>query len=681
MQLPVDLLEKAIAEFPKAASDVAQLHAAIAGKSARELDGVEHFDLRRSMIAASAREPAEIAFERYVDGNQLVSINYLQIGVAQAKAVGRIRYFDKSELKTAYATGFMVSPELMLTNHHVLPAANVAELSALVQDAVIEFDFEFDVNGQRRETILHALDPDTFFYSDKKLDMAMIAVRPLDVTGKRHLDEHGYLILNGKLGKAGTGDFATIVQHPDGREKEIALRNNEIIDRTLVDAIIYKSDTAQGSSGAPVFNDEWQVVALHSAGVASKDAQGNYLDKDGQVIEVINGKIDEARVQWIANRGVRVSEIVTHITKAPAISGHPLIQIFLSPTYTDSRPFKTLPRPSMRTDEGPRERVLASTMTNLAAPPSTPPIEIRISIGGGCPVVETIGGPAVSQSLLETEKKLEEEQDYTDCLGFDEDFMGVRIPMPVPSTKLRKKLAFLSENHSSCILKYHHFSTIQHSVRRVPVVSAINVSGKLRYTTLDESTRKDNWLRDNRIDYDVQLDDKWYAKSGFDKGHLSRREDAEWGRNEAAAKAAADMTCSYTNAVPQVPAFNRAIFGYHGKWGQLEQNLLEQGVENERGKAARICVFSGPIFSDDDPVYAGVQVALQCFKIVVWYDGTGQLKTTAFLLTQADLVDGIEFEVLHIDKLFKLEQKPIRWIEEVTGLTFADALRNTDTNV
>ena len=49
------------------------------------------------------------------------------------------------------------------------------------------------------------------------------------------------------------------VQHPDGKEKQIALRNNEIIDNDLPDALINQSDTAQGSSGAPVFNNEWQV--------------------------------------------------------------------------------------------------------------------------------------------------------------------------------------------------------------------------------------------------------------------------------------------------------------------------------------------------------------------------------------------------------------------------------------
>ena len=142
--------------------------------------------------------------------------------------------------------------------------------------------------------------------------------------------------------------------------------------------------------------------------------------------------------------------------------------------------------------------------------------------------------------------------------------MGIHISMPVPSARLRKKLAFLKDALASFTLKYRHFSTIVHALRRVPVVSAVNVNGKLRCTALGSASRKDRWLRDSRIDHDAQLDDRWYDKSGFDKGHLSRREDAEWGTSMALAKAAADLTCSYANAVPQVPAFNRAMMGYNG---------------------------------------------------------------------------------------------------------------------
>jgi endonuclease G len=216
-------------------------------------------------------------------------------------------------------------------------------------------------------------------------------------------------------------------------------------------------------------------------------------------------------------------------------------------------------------------------------------------------------------------------------------------------------------------------------LRRVPVLSAINVSGKHRFAALGSATRQDQWLRDNRIDYAAQLDDAWYVNSGFDKGHLSRREDAEWGQTLAAARTAADMTCSYANAVPQVPGFNRAVFGQHGQWGELEMDLLEQGVVHEAGKAARVCVFSGPLFDAEDPVYAAVQVALSCFKVVAWYAKDGTLRATAYRLSQQKLVGGIAFEVLNFDRLFKLEQKPLKWIETATGLQFPAVLKKADT--
>src|SRR6185295_13980656 len=139
------------------------------------------------------------------------------------------------------------------------------------------------------------------------------------------------------------------------------------------------------------------------------------------------------------------------------------------------------------------------------------------------------GGPFVlapSAVVPGFEKKFEDELDFSDCAGFDAHFMGVYIPMPVPSPALKNRLAFLKGSASAYTLKYHHFSTIHHAVRRVPIVSGINVHGKYRYAELNaEGSRVDHWYRDNRIDYDVQLNDEFYAKSGFDKGHLARRED------------------------------------------------------------------------------------------------------------------------------------------------------------
>jgi len=681
VKMPVSLLDKAEAEYRKTPEEIKAIRRENASKSAIELDGPERAERRRAMLSVTAREDIADAFERYVGDNDLVPINYLLRGYQRGRAVGRVRYFDRREGKPAVATGFLISPQLLITNHHVFPAQDLASFTQLFDDATVDFGFEFDPDGNRGEPVVYELDPQAFFHTNQDLDLALVAVKTTDRSGRRQLNEQGYLVLNGMLGKAGMGDSATIIQHPEGREKQIALRKNEIIDLDLPKVIIYASDTAQGSSGAPVFNDEWQVIALHSAGVAKKNANGEYVDKFDQVIQPVNGKIDGSRVVWESNRGIRVSSIIEYLKIADTpVSMHPLIQTLFLPAYTDSRAFAPVVR-----EVAPMERAL-ERVPALPAPAAATlaPVNIQITIGATGVQVEglrrELPQAVALTGSLEAEKKFEDEMDFAGCDGFVEDFMGVRIPMPVPSAALRNKLAHRLDSPSSYTLKYNHFSTLHHAVRRVPVVSAINVHGKYRYQELGKESRADKWFRDNRIDYDVQLDDEWYARSGFDRGHLARREDAEWGYSLGAAKLAADMTCSYANAAPQVPALNRAVFGYHGLWGTLEGKLLEAGVENESGKSARICVFGGPLFDDDDPVFKGVQVALSFYKVVVWYDAAGVLRTTCFRLSQEQLVGEIEFEALHFDEVFKTYQCPLADIEQVTGLTFSSRLHDADTS-
>jgi DNA/RNA endonuclease G (NUC1)/V8-like Glu-specific endopeptidase len=281
--------------------------------------------------------------------------------------------------------------------------------------------------------------------------------------------------------------------------------------------------------------------------------------------------------------------------------------------------------------------------------------------------------------MLETKADDELEMDYSDCMGFSSKFMKVETPLPVPNTQLKRKLARLTDDPDEYVLRYHHYSTMHHSIRRVPVVSAINIDGNPSKRR-DTSERKDKWLRDNRIDFAVQLTDAYYRNSKFDKGHMARREDANWGRTPEQAKRNADLTCMYTNACQQARGLNRAVFGYEGLWGELEQLLLEQGVAQEEGRSARICVYNGPVFVDTDPVFKGVQTALRFFKVVVWLDAAGEPRTTAFILSQEDLVNDIQFEELQLDKIFIDHQCSIEYLEQLTGLYFT-GIRDWDTFV
>jgi len=278
---------------------------------------------------------------------------------------------------------------------------------------------------------------------------------------------------------------------------------------------------------------------------------------------------------------------------------------------------------------------------------------------------------------LESKAEDELQMDYSGCAGFDEHFMSVETPFPTPNRQLKRQLAPLSNQAGEYLLRYHHYSTMHHSIRRMPVVSAINIDGNPAKRR-DTSERKDKWLRDNRIDFAVQLTDAYYKNSHFDKGHMTRREDANWGRTPEEAKRNADFTCMYTNACPQAPAINRAIHGYDGLWGALEQIILEEGVLAEQGRQAKICVYNGPVFVATDPVFKGVQTPLRFFKIVVWLNDAGKPQTTAFILSQEDLVSDIEFEELQYNQAFIDHQCSVAYLEKLTGLYFR-GVRDWDT--
>jgi Trypsin-like peptidase domain len=149
------------------------------------------------------------------------------------------------------------------------------------------------------------LDPAAFFVTNQALDYSIVALKG----DTRNIAKFGWNGLSAAEGKVIVGEYVTIIQHPSGQRKQIALRENQIVD-VLENFLHYRTDTAPGSSGSPVFNDQWEVVSLHHSGVPRKDAQGRILTKDGKVW---NRSIPDTQVDWIANEGVRISRLLKHL--------------------------------------------------------------------------------------------------------------------------------------------------------------------------------------------------------------------------------------------------------------------------------------------------------------------------------------------------------------------------------
>jgi endonuclease I/V8-like Glu-specific endopeptidase len=271
--------------------------AAIAAEDAEEVE-------RRAVVTPVAPAPAPVvnALERILGTSDLISARFLSDGARVARSVCRIEIIEPNGLVAGYGTGVMISPRLLLTNNHVL------ETAATAAGSVAEFGYVEGDDDRALPAVRFALEPDAFFATDPALDYTAVAVRDRSVDGQP-LSTWGWVPLIAQQGKVIKGEMVNIVQHPGGEPKQVALRENQVVD-LLADFLHYRTDTAPGSSGAPVFNDEWEMVALHHSGVPARDASGRLLAIDGSLWTEAMG---EHRLRWVANEGARVSRVVSHL--------------------------------------------------------------------------------------------------------------------------------------------------------------------------------------------------------------------------------------------------------------------------------------------------------------------------------------------------------------------------------
>jgi endonuclease G, mitochondrial len=635
-------------------------------------------------LVARAGEGAERKFGNTVD---FVDVVFFERGRRAAHSVARIITRDGAAL----GTGFLISPRLLITNNHVIGSKGEAD------GLLAEFDYERDINGAAIRVTRFAFDHASCFLTNDQDDLDYTVIALGDRTmGEKDLGGFGYIPVSNARNKHQLGDFVNIIQHPDGRMKEAVLRENQLVARAGT-TLHYLADTEPGSSGSPVLNVQFALVALHHWGTPHRELN----DENGKPISKS------------VNEGIRASSIYTDLTtlKVGLEAGPRALIDQALQLGLDS------PMPVSAVAEAP-----TLTGTSAAAPGVSAridsdgtavwhiPLTVAVRLGGHGAALAPPPATAVTTTPSATparggEKKLEIDPDFSDRDGYNSAFLGsAAVPLPKPSA-VQKRIAAKNKKaragDNPLELKYHHYSVIMNGKRRLAFVSAVNIDGaKSKDFNRDTGVMTDPfadeggggeatelWFSEDRIDEDQQTPRDFYqGQTTFDaqgnqivdkkstqqhlmrmfqQGHLTRRQDPLWGDDEDLIRFANADTFHVTNCTPQVGFFNMGMAkkaeslglaeatkkkakkkaGHPG--GQLYWRALEDYVlTNARADRQKVSVFTGPIFDDDKdfdwdrgrPDMKGFKAPREFWKLILRIDD-GALQATALIADQAPLID------------------------------------------
>lgn len=216
--------------------------------------------------------PDEQGLQRVINSEEnLLDFHLLTEAMYSGQAVCQIENrLGANVKKKAIGTAFLIGPDLLLTAQHVVKSQKH------LPEIVARFGYRTHSNGVSWG---HTVDfqPDFYFSSDYSLlDYALLRLKdqPLkhiaagsSAARLSHQDllmegkHRGYLVLAEHFIK--DQDRLPIIQHPDGEPMKVVLAQNHAVTDMVATRVRYTTDTLGGSSGSPVFNENWEVVALH----------------------------------------------------------------------------------------------------------------------------------------------------------------------------------------------------------------------------------------------------------------------------------------------------------------------------------------------------------------------------------------------------------------------------------
>ena len=143
------------------------------------------------------------------------------------------------------------------------------------------------------------------------------------------------------------GDKVFIIQHPRGEDQQVVLSDNNVLPNGLYRNFLrYRADSDYGSSGSPVFNEKWQLVALHHAAIGettladvSADTATDQEDKPFK-----KSTTSSSTHNIYAQQGIRICRIVEDLKRQSSTSLR--LQSFIENYVVTAEQFNYPPLPA-----------------------------------------------------------------------------------------------------------------------------------------------------------------------------------------------------------------------------------------------------------------------------------------------------------------------------------------------
>lgn len=539
-------------------------------------------------------------------------------------AIGRIELPNSHRIPYG-GTGFVVGSDLLMTNRHVakLFTDGLGSRGLVYRpgDAAVDFNRH---HGDEEDDRTAYVEVKQVVMIHPYWDMALLRVAglggilplTLSVETPEDLIDHEIAAI-GYPARDERSDLVVqdrIFQRVYGvkRFQPGKIRRRESIRsfETTVSAMTHDSSTLGGNSGSTILDlTSGHVIGLHFAGIylkANYAVPAHELARDPRVVDAG------------VNFSGRVKATGDFDTAWRQADRHESPDGFLPED-------RSAPEPAL--SNAPVVPPLGGTST------WTLPIQINVTVGQPVQLSAMAVLTPASPTHVEAMRVPTIHTNLETRTGYQSDFLDLHrdlVPLPELTAAGRKMAA--KQDDGSYELRYHHFSIVMHKGRRLAMFTAANVDWReesRRVNGRKPSRREltelgpndvERWVTDPRIPESHQLPDVFYTKDRgtFDKGHLVRRDDVSWGESFEDMQKGNGDTYHTTNCSPQVGAFNQSARG-EDNWGDLE-NLVQKQT-----KAERVCVFSGPVLAEDDPVFRGrdvrgeleVQIPRSFWKIIV----------------------------------------------------------------